>query len=77
MFQDCESLTNINLSNFSTEKVTNMKNLFNNCRNLKSLNILNFITNKCNINGIFYNCFKLRRKNVVTKNKQLSYEIRC
>ena len=39
MFGDCKLLTNINLSNFNTNNVTNMYHMFYNCKNLKKENI--------------------------------------
>ena len=42
---------------------------------LNNLNIPNFITNNCDITAIFQNCRKLKRKNVVTKNKAILNKI--
>ena len=46
MFQNCNSLTYLNLSNFDTLLVTNMVNMFDGCSNLKYLNIQNFKENE-------------------------------
>ena len=40
MFFRCESLTNINLSNFNTDNVTNMSDMFYECESLKKENII-------------------------------------
>ena len=40
MFAGCESLTNINLSNFNTQNVTNMSDMFYGCKSLKKKNII-------------------------------------
>ena len=40
MFNGCKSLTNINLSNFNTNNVTNMSLLFFQCYELKKNNII-------------------------------------
>ena len=40
MFYDCSSLTNINLSNFNTQNVTNMSHMFSGCSSLKKKNII-------------------------------------
>ena len=40
MFRECESLTNINLSNFNTQNVTNMSYMFFGCNSLIEKNIL-------------------------------------
>ena len=46
MFGDCKLLTNINLSNFNTNNVTNMNSMFYGCSSLKDINLSNFNTNK-------------------------------
>ena len=45
MFGDCKLLTNINLSNFNTNNVTNMNSMFYGCSSLKDINLSNFNTN--------------------------------
>ena len=52
MFDGCLSLTNINLSNFNTNNVTNMNNMFYGCR---SLNKNNIITKDRKILNLFKN----------------------
>ena len=44
MFYECKSLTNINLSNFNTQNVTNMNNMFEGCGSFTSINLSNFNT---------------------------------
>ena len=44
MFADCNSLISINLSNFNTQNVTNMSNMFYKCKSLTSLDLSNFNT---------------------------------
>ena len=44
MFNNCSSLLSINLSNFKTEKVTDMGDMFYKCSNLTTLDISNFNT---------------------------------
>ena len=46
MFYGCTGLTSLNLSNFDTSKVTDMKYMFFSCRGLTSLNLSNFDTSK-------------------------------
>ena len=51
MFYDCNSLTNLNLSNFNTQNVTNMSDMFRGYDSLKKNNIItndNKILNKFN-----------------------------
>ena len=40
MFRGCSSLTNINLSNFNTNNVTNMSHMFRECSSIKKENII-------------------------------------
>ena len=61
MFQECNELISLDLSNFNTSKVTDMGWMFFNCNKLEYLNILNFnIIDNCNtkniINNIKNNC---------------------
>ena len=39
MFRGCSKLTNINLSSFNTQNVTNMSYMFSRCSNLKKIRI--------------------------------------
>ena len=41
MFYDCNSLVSLDLSNFKTEKVTNMKFMFYKCKSLMQINLSN------------------------------------
>ena len=51
MFDNCSSLTSLDLSNFNTNYVTNMSYMFYNCSSLTSLNLSNFNTN--NVKSLF------------------------
>ena len=44
LFCGCQSLTNINLSNFNTQNVTDMSYMFSYCKSLTNLNLSNFNT---------------------------------
>ena len=60
MFCGCSSLKELNLKNFNTNNVTNMRDIFNGCSSLKELNLNNFNTNKVtNINVMLYKCSSL------------------
>ena len=60
MFYDCISLISLDLSNFDTSLVTNMKELFYNCIKLTSLNLENFDTHLVNdMENMFYGCSSL------------------
>ena len=57
MFGDCYNLTNIDLSSFNTQNVTNMSNMFYDCNNLNNLDLSSFDTkNVTDISSIFYKC---------------------
>ena len=47
MFNDCSNLINLDISNFNTNKVEDMKAMFQNCSKLTNLNLSNFNTKKC------------------------------
>ena len=40
MFSDCRTLTNLNISNFDTQNVKDMNNMFLGCFSLKRENII-------------------------------------
>ena len=44
MFHKCNSLTNIDLSNFNTQNVTNMSGMFYGCNSLTNIDLSNFNT---------------------------------
>ena len=60
MFAGCSSLTSLDLSNFNTSKVTDMRGLFAGCKNLRSLNISSFNTsNVQHMDAMFKGCSSL------------------
>ena len=60
LFSGCESITEIDFSNFDTSKVTYMEHMFTLCTNLTSLNSLNFNTAKVtNMRELFRECHSL------------------
>ena len=65
MFYNCSSLTNINLSNFNTQNVTNMNHMFSLCISLTNINLSNFNNqNVTNIWGMFFACRSLKNINL-------------
>ena len=57
MFNSCNKLTSLDLSNFDTANVTNMNSMFYNCRNLTSLDCSNWNTaNVTDMSYMFYSC---------------------
>ena len=70
MFNECSSLTSLNLTNFNTNNVQNMSGMFNKCSSLTSLNLSNFNTNNVNnMSFIFNECFSLISLNLSNFNK--------
>lgn len=60
MFNGCNSLINLDLSNFDTSNVTTMPYMFSRCNNLINLKFGNFSTsNVTDMGGMFYNCNSL------------------
>ena len=71
MFSGCSSLTNINLSNFNTQNVTNMSDMFFGCSSLTNLDLSSFNTPKVtNLNGMFYGCSSLKSLDLSNFNTQ-------
>ena len=62
MFYYCSSLTSLYLTNFNTEKVTNMSEMFSDCRALTTIYASSkFVTTQVsNSSGMFNNCEKLK-----------------
>ena len=57
MFYNCSKITSLDLSNFNTENVENMRYMFDYCSSLSSLNISNFNTeNVTDMHGMFGAC---------------------
>ena len=72
MFWDCESLTNLNLSNFNIQNVTNMYATFLGCKSLTNLNVSNFNTqNVTNMSDMFCFCSSLKKENIITKDNRI------
>ena len=60
MFSDCNSLINLNLSNFNTQNVNNMSYMFSDCNSLTNLNLSNFNTqNVTDMACMFFGCKSL------------------
>ena len=60
MFDDCSSLTSLDLSSFNTEKVTNMYDMFDGCSSLVSLDLSSFNTeNVIEMRYMFDGCSSL------------------
>ena len=60
LFCDCESLIKIDLSNFNTQKVSNMEGMFYGCKSLTTIDLSNFNTqNVKDMSDMFYGCKSL------------------
>ena len=60
IFGNCSSLTSLNLSNFNTSSVNNMRRMFYGSSSLLSLDLINFDTSKVtSTEEMFYNCSSL------------------
>ena len=61
MFYDCDTITEINFTNFDATKCTSTINMFRNCYSLKYVNLSGFITsNSLNyLANMFWNCTSL------------------
>ena len=72
MFYGCSSLTNINLSSFNTNNVTNMRCMFSGCSSLTNIDLSNFNTNNVtDIGFMFSDCSSLTKNNIITKDKKI------
>lgn len=66
MFEECENLKSLNLSNFDTSNTTSMFQMFRGCITLTSLDLSNFDTrNVIDMQGMFQNCKNLRSIDLV------------
>ena len=67
MFKGCSNLTTLDLSNFNTLNVTNMREMFYNCSSLKTIYVSNnFVTYRVTIgdsNNMFSGCSALEGGN--------------
>ena len=62
MFENCSSLTSLDLSSFNTSKVTTMNSMFWGCKCLQILNLTSFNTSNVEgMYGMFYNCKNLKK----------------
>ena len=69
MFQNCSSLTTLDVSGFNTSKVTDMSYMFKGCENLTSLDLSNFNTsNVTSMYNMFDGCKSLTTLDVSSFN---------
>ena len=71
MFCECECMSNIDLSNFDTQKVTDMSWMFSDCKSLTNINLSNLNTqNVTDMSGMFWGCNSLKTINLSNFNTQ-------
>ena len=71
LFEQCPFLTKINLSNFNTQKLTNMSYMFFGCSSLTIINLSNFNTqNVTDMSYMFSQCGSLTNINLSNFNTQ-------
>ena len=67
LFQGCRSLTSIDVTNFNTSQVTNMKHMFYDCDSLTSIDLSNFaIEQVSRMEYMFYKCSNLKYIDIST-----------
>ena len=74
MFEGCSSLKALNLSNFNTDKVTNMYGMFSNCWSLKDLILFDDNCNIINMEGMFNGCLDKLTSKIKDKYKYIKEE---
>jgi surface protein len=69
MFDECSSLTSLDVSGFDTSNVTDMYGMFYKCSNLTSLNVSGWDTSKVTGMGyMYYNCSSLKKVTLGSNN---------
>ena len=75
MFYGCSSLKELFLTNFNTNKVTNMEGMFFDCSSLKELNLSNFNTNNVtNMKRMFTRCSDDLKRKIKSENMSIRDE---
>ena len=60
MFENCDNLTSLDVTNWDTSNITNMSSMFDYCNSLTTLDVSNFDTsNVTDMSNMFYNCNSL------------------
>ena len=71
MFYDCQTLKELNPSNFNTDNVNDMSCMFHLCYSLKELDISNFNLEKNIKDGMFGGCSKELKNKIKAKDTEL------
>ena len=76
LFYNCNKLTNIDISNFSTRNVTDMSGMFSGCSGLTSLDLTPLDTQKvANMESMFSGCSGLTSLDLTPLNTQKVYDM--
>ena len=80
MLASCSKIKTLNLDNFNTAKVTNMRNMFNGCSSLTKLNINHFDTTKLTnisyaFSGLVCDVVFTNKANPVLTNAQAMFNV--
>ena len=78
MFDNCDTIEEIDFTNFKTSSVTDMSNMFNGCKSLKSLNLESFDTSSVtDMSNMFSGCNSLEYIDIsnMTENEMIKKEI--
>ena len=74
LFNKCSNLISIDLSNFNSEEIKNMKSMFSDCSSLEYLDLSNFNTNNVeDIGYMFCCCSSLKTLNLSSFNTKKVY----
>ena len=72
MFYDCSRLTNLDLSNFNTQNVTDIVLMLPSYKKIANLNLSYlYDQNAVNMIYIFYGCNSLTKENLITKDNKI------
>ena len=72
IFYDCNSLTNLNLSDFKTKNVIDISYMFYDCNSLTNLNLANFnIQNVTDMCRMFDGCKSLKEEKIITEEENI------
>ena len=78
MFFKCQSITYLDLSNFDTQNVINMSNIFDGCSSLKNLNLSNLNTQNVKyMLSLFDGCSSLLSLNLADFNTENVLNMKC
>ena len=73
MFNACEELKELDIENFNTKNVIDMRFMFCGCKNLVNLNISNFVINKkCYLRWMFSLCTEELKNKIKKQNLNIA-----